>query len=261
MLGLGFSTSNQRWRRPAPSVITLDLTGPSLPSQVSLARASGATYINASGGVATASADTARFDHDPASHQPKGLLLEAAASNLLLHSSGFSDAVWTKTDFNTSGLAPVIQSTTEAAPDGTMTATQVTLDAVDAAGQSSLHQSIPQQPSAIYCLSVWLRVPAGSPDAILRLRIDYVGGTFSQNVTVSDSWARHSLTTPTAAAVKSVTAARVRPALGTSYLGHDPHLGRADRSKRRADKLCGFGWKRRAAGGGCARDRRTVRQL
>ncbi len=78
----GFSIPETAQRRTAGPVV-LDLTGPVLPMGVGLARVSTATRIDASGNIVVMANDTARFDHDPISHAPSGVLGEPAATNLV----------------------------------------------------------------------------------------------------------------------------------------------------------------------------------
>lgn len=56
-----------------------------------------------------------RFDYDPVSLAPKGLLIEEARTNLALRSQEFDNASWTKT-------ASTINANATTAPDGTVTA-------------------------------------------------------------------------------------------------------------------------------------------
>jgi hypothetical protein len=53
------------------------------------ARTSVATYWNASGDLASASTGVLRFDYNPSTLAPKGILLEGASTNLLLQSNNF----------------------------------------------------------------------------------------------------------------------------------------------------------------------------
>jgi hypothetical protein len=70
------------------STLSLDFTTGVLDSRLTFTRASTvATYINSSGLIATASTNVARFDHDPTTLAPKGLLIEGAATNLCLNGS------------------------------------------------------------------------------------------------------------------------------------------------------------------------------
>lgn len=62
----------------------------SLPGGFSLTRASVGTYTNSSGVITTAAVDEARFDYNPVTLQPLGLLLEGARTNLLLNSATLS---------------------------------------------------------------------------------------------------------------------------------------------------------------------------
>lgn len=67
-----------------------------LDSGGSFTRASTATYYNSSGILSTASVNIPRINYDPITLEHKGLLLEAAATNLLTYSDNFSDASWVK---------------------------------------------------------------------------------------------------------------------------------------------------------------------
>ena len=70
------------------STLTLDFTTGVLDPRLTFTRASTvATYINSSGLIATASNNVARFDHDPTTLSPRGLLIEGAATNLCLNGS------------------------------------------------------------------------------------------------------------------------------------------------------------------------------
>jgi hypothetical protein len=63
---------------------------------ITFTRASNATFFDASGTLQTASNNTPRFDHDPATGASRGLLIEEARTNLLERSAEFDNASWTK---------------------------------------------------------------------------------------------------------------------------------------------------------------------
>jgi hypothetical protein len=70
------------------STLTLDFTTGVLDSRLTFTRASTvATYINSSGLIATATTNEPRFDHDPTTLAPRGLLIEGTATNLCLNGS------------------------------------------------------------------------------------------------------------------------------------------------------------------------------
>lgn len=60
-----------------------DFVGPGLPVGATLARASAGWCIDASGVLTMKAADQPRFDSDPVTRGPRGLLIEPAASNVL----------------------------------------------------------------------------------------------------------------------------------------------------------------------------------
>lgn len=69
----------------------------------SFTRASTATYYDAAGVRQIAAINLARFDYEPTSRVPRGLLIEAAATNLLQRSDELDNAYWTK---NASTVTP-----------------------------------------------------------------------------------------------------------------------------------------------------------
>lgn len=69
------------------ATLNLDFTSGVLDSRLTFTRAANtATVINGSGYVQTVNADVPRFDHDPTTLAPRGLLIEAAATNLVTYS-------------------------------------------------------------------------------------------------------------------------------------------------------------------------------
>jgi hypothetical protein len=99
-----------------------------LDSRITFTRASTATYVNASGLIASAAVNEARFDHDPYTGESLGLLVEEARTNLSIYSEDFS---------NTSYWGPTSQtvvSNAATAPDGTLTADNI----IPAAGTNAV---------------------------------------------------------------------------------------------------------------------------
>lgn len=83
-----------RFRTFANTGWNYDLTTGVLPPGLAVSRASTATYIAASGLIATAAANEARFDCDPTTHAVRGLLVEPQATNLCAQSRAFGTSPW-----------------------------------------------------------------------------------------------------------------------------------------------------------------------
>ena len=107
-LGLGLSVWNSNYLYPSMS---LNFLSGSLDPRMTFTRASTATYFDSAGAMQTASADAPRFDYDPATLAPKGLLIEGSRTNLLLRSQEFDNAAWTKN-------GATVSANSISAPDG-----------------------------------------------------------------------------------------------------------------------------------------------
>ncbi|MCB9985420.1 MAG: hypothetical protein H6864_07025 [Micavibrio sp.] len=97
-----------------------DLTSFLGASGGTFSRASIGTYFDSSGTLQTASSGTPRFDHDPITHAPKGILIEEARTNLLQYSGNIGMGNWA-IDGGCSTL--VADATT--APDGSNNASRI----------------------------------------------------------------------------------------------------------------------------------------
>jgi hypothetical protein len=93
-----------------------------LDPRVTFSRSTTATYFNSLGVLTTANNNVARFDYDPSTLAPLGLLIEEQRTNLLTYSADFANAAWTKTRSS-------ITSNTIVAPDGTLTGDKLVEDA------------------------------------------------------------------------------------------------------------------------------------
>lgn len=97
------------------AALDIDFTTGVLDPRITFTRASTATRINAAGRLETVAVNAPRFDHDPVTLAPRGLLIEEARTNLVPYSEQFDNASWTKSEATIS--ADIIL-----APDGTTTA-------------------------------------------------------------------------------------------------------------------------------------------
>jgi hypothetical protein len=123
MYPLTRSTSRARFFGAAPSLL-LDFLSGSLDSRITFTRASTATFSNSSGVLTSASNDVARFDYDPATLAPLGLLIEEARTNLVTRSEEFENAVWTKSNIT-------VTANNAVAPTGATTADRLMETAVN----------------------------------------------------------------------------------------------------------------------------------
>jgi hypothetical protein len=92
-----------------------------LDPRITFTRASSATRTNSQGLIEGVSSNTARFDYDPVTLAPKGLLIEEQRTNLLTYSADLDNAAWTKT-------LSSITANTIVAPDGTLTGDKLVED-------------------------------------------------------------------------------------------------------------------------------------
>lgn len=115
---------------------------------ITFSRASGGGRYNAQGKYEWLSNDVPRFDYDPVTNQPRGLLIEEQRTNLLAYSEQFDNAAWSKTRTS-------ITPNAVTAPDGTMTADKLVEDT--ATGSRSFGQSQASVTAAAYTLSVYAK--------------------------------------------------------------------------------------------------------
>ena len=86
-----------------------------LDPRITFTRASTGTFVGSNGLIQTAASGAPRFNHNPATGESLGLLVEEARTNLTLYSGDFSQAYWTKVSLS------IFTANTIIAPDGTLT--------------------------------------------------------------------------------------------------------------------------------------------
>jgi hypothetical protein len=96
-----------------------------LDPRITFTRASTATFVGSNGLIQTAASGAARFDHNPATGESLGLLVEEARTNAVTYSEQFDNAAWTKN-------AVTVTANAVAAPDGTTTADMITANGASA---------------------------------------------------------------------------------------------------------------------------------
>jgi hypothetical protein len=181
----------------------LDFTnGAALDSRVTFTRATTATFTGSDGLIQTAAINAPRFDYNPTTLAPLGLLIEEQRTNLLLYSTDLSTG-WSK------GTLATWTLNAATAPDGTMTALQgdgVTGFSISSAGGALYRLGNTVSGSTTYTFSVYVRTQTGTATDV-RLRLNETGGnnTLSASLTVTTAWTRFSLTVTTAAGATAVS--------------------------------------------------------
>lgn len=163
----------------APS-LDLDLTS-AVPASVTFSRASAGTYFDANRILRTASADQPRFDHDPITGIPLGLLIEESKTNLLTRSTDFASN-WTASN------STLVRSSTKA-PDATSSGVLWREDSTNSS--HSLYQtSASFAAGSKVTYSVFVK-PAGRTS--VRLNVYKSGSDFYANFDLTGSGSYQSL--------------------------------------------------------------------
>ena len=139
----------------APALSLDFMTPGTLDPRITFTRASAtATYFDSAGTMQTAATNAPRWDNDPATLALRGLLIEEARTNVLLHSSAFNNAAWSKINCS---LAAGITG-----PDGTVASVGV----IPGNGLiAHLDQSFAVVSGTTYTLSVFAK--AGSQSSVV----------------------------------------------------------------------------------------------
>jgi len=108
MLGFSIAELGQRSAQPANGPVVLSFLTENLPTGVAITRASAGTRINGVGALEVVGNDQPRFDHDPQTLAPRGLLVEPASINLVHGSepnlTDWADLVSTSTPLTLNAL-------------------------------------------------------------------------------------------------------------------------------------------------------------
>jgi hypothetical protein len=166
------------------STLTLDFTTGSLDPRLTFTRASTtATYINSSGYVTTAGTNVARFDHDPTTLAPRGLLVEGTSTNLLNWSESFATSGGTNNNWADTSIT---RTTGQADPANGTTAIRFTASA----GNATVISSAAIGTSAERTFSVWLRRVTGTGN----IQYTQNNGTNWTTQAITATWTRYTFT-------------------------------------------------------------------
>ena len=163
-----------------------------LDPRITFTRASTGTRVNASGVMVSEAINGPRFDYDPVTLQPKGLLIEEQRTNIQLRSEEFDvSAVW-------GANAASVTANTVTSPSGTSTADTIAEDtASNAHGVLDLATTVTS--GVTYTFSVYAK--AGTASVVQLLGRTASFGT--------DVWANFNLSTGSIGSVGSATTASI----------------------------------------------------
>jgi hypothetical protein len=172
------------------STLSLDFTTGVLDPRLTFTRSTTGTYINSSGYVTSAAIDVPRFDYDPTTLTPRGLLIEASAVNYVLQSAvNTFPSPWSTAGTN-------LPTTTVAytgggfAPDNITRPTRIQFGLNAGGSASRLLQATAYTTNpttaAPYTVSVWMK--SNTPGTSYSINIYKATG--NNLVTVTDSWQR-----------------------------------------------------------------------
>ena len=119
-----------------------------LLSNLSISRASTATFVNNKGIIEVAPVDTLRITHELGTGKPLGLLLETGGTNLLRQSENFA-TTWTK------GPNITIDSSVQYSPRGDLTADRINL--AGGTTNNSIYQAFSCAGNTVYTYSIYLK--------------------------------------------------------------------------------------------------------
>jgi len=155
------------------ATLAIDFSTGTLPSGMTFTRGTSGTYINNSGFLSLAVANTARFDYTGGSF--RGLLVEAEATNLLTYSEAFTPS-WTDSSITRN-------STGATSPRNFAEALQVTASA----GNATIIRSAAVGTSAQRTFSIWLRRNSGTGN--VQYTLDNGASWTTQAIT--STWTRY----------------------------------------------------------------------
>lgn len=134
--------------------------------------------------------NTPRFDYDPTTLAPRGLLIEGSATNLATYSADFSNVIWVVD--NGSATNPSVSVVSQTAPDGGASVNRITFNKTGGTF-SRIKQTLSGTATATYTFSVWLKANTASGGAATQnvgLRIGADAAGF--NCVVTTTWKRFS---------------------------------------------------------------------
>lgn len=140
------------------AALRLNFLGPALDGQAAFTRATTANYFGSNGLMQQAASGAPRFEFDPTTLTPLGMLMEDSRTNICLRSSAWTNATWVKT--TTSATAA-----SQTGPDGTSSYGSLTASA----GNGTTLQTVTVTNATLYQFSVRMKRLVGTGDIQLTM--------------------------------------------------------------------------------------------
>jgi hypothetical protein len=126
----------------------MPLTNYAFADLITFTRSTTATFVGSNGLIQSAAINAPRFDFNPATLAPNGLLMEEQRVNLMTYSEQFDNAGWSKTN-------STITANATTAPDGAISADTITDDIT--LGQHQANQNFSTVSGTTYVLSCFFK--------------------------------------------------------------------------------------------------------
>jgi hypothetical protein len=133
-----------------------------------------------------------RFDYDPVTLLPRGLLVEEARTNFLIYSDDLTNAAWTKSD-------ATISSNSVVSPDGTSNADRAT----PSGATPIVRQTYTTSTVGAFTATVWLK-SASATNVTISLRPTGAGSPVSVVCAVTTAWQRFPVSITTSAGITAL---------------------------------------------------------
>jgi hypothetical protein len=173
-IGLLASTFLSSGGRLVPRLTLNFLTGAPLDSRITFTRSTTATFVGSDGLIQSAAINAPRFDFNPATLAPLGLLMEEQRVNLALYSEQFDNVAWVK-------LRASITANATTSPDGTASADKLIDDGVSI-GVGFINQTITYT-NVTHTFSFYAK--AGEVTSVTCYIVDTVGVVAASNATIN----------------------------------------------------------------------------
>jgi hypothetical protein len=174
-----------------------------LDPRITFTRTTTGTRTNASGVLVSAAIDAPRFDYNPSTLAPLGLLIEEQRTNLLTYSEQFDNAAWGATQVT-------VTANTSVSPNGATTADTITADgttnphyisAVDAIGAKAISVFAKAGTGRFFQIAVGgTAEPYANFDLTAGTSTAFGTGTTASITAFSNGWYRCAMVTTNAAA-------------------------------------------------------------